>query len=59
MAKGTNLRFVPESGVMAAYEESDDKRAFSAFLTGTAKVQTTISSKVAITGFTQAIFIAR
>eukprot|EP00957_Ditylum_brightwellii_P194406 14805677-Ditylum_brightwellii.AAC.1 len=45
MTKGTNLRFVPEPRVMAAYDESDNKRALSAFLTGTAKVQTTISSK--------------
>eukprot|EP00957_Ditylum_brightwellii_P132343 10091908-Ditylum_brightwellii.AAC.1 len=51
MTKGTNLRFVPEPGVMAAYDESDNKRAFSAFLSGTAKVQTTISSKVTIARF--------
>eukprot|EP00957_Ditylum_brightwellii_P131599 10035915-Ditylum_brightwellii.AAC.1 len=53
MTKGTNLWFVPETGVMAAYDKSDDKRAISAFLTGAAKVQTTISSKVMIAGFIQ------
>eukprot|EP00957_Ditylum_brightwellii_P002333 179398-Ditylum_brightwellii.AAC.1 len=36
---------------MAAYDESNNKRAFPAFLTGTAKVQTTISSKIMIAGF--------
>eukprot|EP00957_Ditylum_brightwellii_P045715 3468386-Ditylum_brightwellii.AAC.1 len=36
---------------MAAYDESDNKRALPAFLTGTTKVQTTISSKVMISGF--------
>eukprot|EP00957_Ditylum_brightwellii_P149683 11398542-Ditylum_brightwellii.AAC.1 len=51
MTKGTNLRFVPEPRVMNAYDESDIKRALPAFLTGTAKMQTTISSKVMIPGF--------
>eukprot|EP00957_Ditylum_brightwellii_P172781 13153621-Ditylum_brightwellii.AAC.1 len=45
MTKGTNLQFVPEPGVMVAYDESGNKRALPAFLTETSKVQTAISSK--------------
>eukprot|EP00957_Ditylum_brightwellii_P042231 3198306-Ditylum_brightwellii.AAC.1 len=37
MTKGTNLWFVPEPGVMVAYDDSNNKRALPAFLTGTAK----------------------
>eukprot|EP00957_Ditylum_brightwellii_P149258 11366753-Ditylum_brightwellii.AAC.1 len=51
MTKGTNLQFVPESGVMAAYDKSNNKRSFPAFLTGTTKVQTTNQLKVMIAGF--------
>eukprot|EP00957_Ditylum_brightwellii_P079274 6028548-Ditylum_brightwellii.AAC.1 len=55
MTKGTNLRFVPETGVMVLYAENR-KQSFPAFLTGTDKVQTTPSVKAMLAGFFSSSF---